>query len=395
MERVILHCDCNSFFASCETVLKPELKLVPMAVCGDPENRHGIILAKNELAKRYGIETAETVYAAKRKCPGLVLVRSHHQLYEEMSIKANNIYREYTDMVEPFGIDESWLDVTNSRMLFGSGKEIADTIRRRFREELGITCSVGVSFNKTIAKLASDYKKPDATTVILRANFEETVWKLPVSALLYVGKNATEALRRMYIFTIGDLAQSDRNVLIKRMGKSGGMLHDYANGIDPSPVRKIDEKQEQKSVSAGCTFRRDLVSEDDIKTGVLTVANELSARLRRHKVKCVNLGVTVKYFDFTSQSRQKQFDGGISSAKLIFDRAYELTLSSFSLTKPVRSITLSANKIVPENESFEQMSLFSDNTKDKYESLENALDSVRKKYGSHAVEVGSLMNKDI
>lgn len=395
MERVILHCDCNSFFASCETVLKPELKLVPMAVCGDPENRHGIILAKNELAKRYGIETAETVYAAKRKCPGLVLVRSHHQLYEEMSIKANNIYREYTDMVEPFGIDESWLDVTNSRMLFGSGKEIADTIRRRFREELGITCSVGVSFNKTIAKLASDYKKPDATTVILRANFEETVWKLPVSALLYVGKNATEALRRMYIFTIGDLAQSDRNVLIKRMGKSGGMLHDYANGIDPSPVRKIDEKQEQKSVSAGCTFRRDLVSKDDIKTGVLTVANELSARLRRHKVKCVNLGVTVKYFDFTSQSRQKQFDGGISSAKLIFDRAYELTLSSFSLTKPVRSITLSANKIVPENESFEQMSLFSDNTKDKYESLENALDSVRKKYGSHAVEVGSLMNKDI
>ena len=395
MERVILHCDCNSFFASCETVLKPELKLVPMAVCGDPENRHGIILAKNELAKRYGIETAETVYAAKRKCPGLVLVRSHHQLYEEMSIKANNIYREYTDMVEPFGIDESWLDVTNSRMLFGSGKEIADTIRRRFREELGITCSVGVSFNKTIAKLASDYKKPDATTVILRENFEETVWKLPVSALLYVGKNATEALRRMYIFTIGDLAQSDRNVLIKRMGKSGGMLHDYANGIDPSPVRKIDEKQEQKSVSAGCTFRRDLVSEDDIKTGVLTVANELSARLRRHKVKCVNLGVTVKYFDFTSQSRQKQFDGGISSAKLIFDRAYELTLSSFSLTKPVRSITLSANKIVPENESFEQMSLFSDNTKDKYESLESALDSVRKKYGSHAVEVGSLMNKDI
>ncbi len=395
MERVILHCDCNSFFASCETVLKPELKLVPMAVCGDPENRHGIILAKNELAKRYGIETAETVYAAKRKCPGLVLVRSHHQLYEEMSIKANNIYREYTDMVEPFGIDESWLDVTNSRMLFGSGKEIADTIRRRFREELGITCSVGVSFNKTIAKLASDYKKPDATTVILRANFEETVWKLPVSALLYVGKNATEALRRMYIFTIGDLAQSDRDMLIKRLGKSGGMLHDYANGIDPSPVRKIDEKQEQKSVSAGCTFRRDLVSEDDIKTGVLTVANELSARLRRHKVKCVNLGVTVKYFDFTSQSRQKQFDGGISSAKLIFDRAYELTLSSFSLTKPVRSITLSANKIVPENESFEQMSLFSDNTKDKYESLENALDSVRKKYGSHAVEVGSLMNKDI
>lgn len=395
MERVILHCDCNSFFASCETVLKPELKLVPMAVCGDPENRHGIILAKNELAKRYGIETAETVYAAKRKCPGLVLVRSHHQLYEEMSIKANNIYREYTDMIEPFGIDESWLDVTNSRMLFGSGKEIADTIRRRFREELGITCSVGVSFNKTIAKLASDYKKPDATTVILRANFEETVWKLPVSALLYVGKNATEALRRMYIFTIGDLAQSDRDMLIKRLGKSGGMLHDYANGIDPSPVRKIDEKQEQKSVSAGCTFRRDLVSEDDIKTGVLTVANELSARLRRHKVKCVNLGVTVKYFDFTSQSRQKQFDGGISSAKLIFDRAYELTLSSFSLTKPVRSITLSANKIVPENESFEQMSLFADNTKDKYESLENALDSVRKKYGSHAVEVGSLINKDI
>lgn len=201
----------------------------------------------------------------------------------------------------------------------------------------------------------------------------------------------------MYIFTIGDLAQSDRNMLIKRMGKSGGMLHDYANGIDPSPVAKTDERQEQKSVSAGRTFRRDLVSENDIKTGVLAVANELSVRLRRHNVRCVNLGVTVKYFDFTSQSRQKQFDSGISSAKLIFDRAYGLTRSSFDLDKPVRSITLSANKIVPENESFEQMSLFptENKTKEKYESLENALDSVRKKYGNEAVEVGSLMNKDI
>ena len=189
MDRTILHCDCNGFYASVECYFHPELKKVPMAVCGDPESRHGIILAKNELAKGYGVITAETVWQAKRKCPSLVLVPPRRKDYVAFSRRINAIYQEYTDLVEPFGIDESWLDVTASRRLFGDGKTIADTLRRRIREEVGVTISVGVSFNKVFAKLGSDYQKPDATTIIDRENFRQIVWPLPVEALLFVGKS--------------------------------------------------------------------------------------------------------------------------------------------------------------------------------------------------------------
>ena len=194
MDRVILHCDCNSFFASVETVLNPELCSGPMAVCGDPASRHGIILAKNEQAKRFGIKTAETNWQAQRKCPGLKLVRPHHDEYVKYSRLVNEIYRRYTDQVEPFGIDESWLDVTGSLHLFGTGAEIADRLRREVRQETGLTISVGVSFNKIFAKLGSDYKKPNATTVIDRQNWQQIIWPLPVSSLLYVGASVQKTL---------------------------------------------------------------------------------------------------------------------------------------------------------------------------------------------------------
>ncbi len=392
MERVILHCDCNSFYASCESVINPKLKEVPMAVCGDPKNRHGIILAKNELAKKYGIETTETVYSAMRKCPELCLVQPHHSLYEEFSRKCNAIYREYTDLTEPFGIDESWLDVTASRLLFGTGEKIANRIRQRFKDELGLTCSVGVSFNKSIAKLASDYKKPDATTVITRENFREKVWCLPVSALLFAGKKTVDKLRTMDIFTIGDLAQSDRNKIVKHLGKSGDILYCYANGTDNSPVTPSSEKGEQKSVSCASTFRRDLVSAEDIKKATNLLCNELSYRLRQSGAKCRNVTVTVKYFDFTSVSKRKTYADYTDIPKILYDRASEIIFSALSPKNPIRTLTVSASDLIFSRDGL-QLSMFEENT--KLSSLENTLDSIREKYGSASVKLASFLDSDL
>ncbi len=391
MDRVILHSDCNSFFASCECLLNPELKKVPMAVCGNPENRHGIILAKNELAKKYDIKTAETIYQAQRKCPDLVLVRSHHSFYEEISKKCNDIYKEYTDMVESFGIDESWLDVTASRKLFGSGKEIADTIRKRFKEEIGITCSVGVSFNKTIAKLASDYKKPDATTVIDRDNFKKFVWPMEVSALLYAGKSASQTLNKHNIYTIGDLAQSDRNTVIKHLGKLGGLLYDYANGIDDSPVESVYATHFPKSIGNGTTFDHDLSSYEEIKSGIMHLSDSLCERMKAQHVKCTMLSTQIKYSDFTVVSRQRQLDFSTNLMHDIWSICLELFYEIYN-KKPVRAITLTGGQLVPDTDSYMQFSLFDDGLRQKRENVENAIDEIRKKYGTQAVNVGAIIN---
>ena len=230
-DRVILHCDLNCFFASVELLSHPDLRDIPTAVCGDPASRHGIILAKNEPAKRLGIQTAETIWQAKKKCPGLVLLPPHHGLYREYSRRVNAIYEQYTDLVEPFGIDESWLDITGSMHLFGGDpKAIADALRRRLRQELGLTISVGVSFNKVFAKLGSDYKKPDATTVISRENWQDIVWPLPVGDLLFVGRAAGRVLHQYGVETIGQLAACSPQMLETLLGKLGLQLHGPPGG---------------------------------------------------------------------------------------------------------------------------------------------------------------------
>ena len=223
-DRVILHCDMNGFYAAVELLQRPDLKDRPMAVSGDPDSRHGIILAKNQLAKEYGVVTAETIWQAKKKCPQLVLVRPHMEKYRHYCGLINEIYQRFTDMVEPFSIDESWLDVTASQKLFGSGRQIADTIRRTVREELGMTLSAGVSFNKTFAKMGSEYKKPDATTEITRENFRELLWPLPAGELFGVGKATSEKLRQAGIFTIGDIAASKKPLLVSLFGKQGAVM---------------------------------------------------------------------------------------------------------------------------------------------------------------------------
>ena len=361
-DRIILHCDCNSFFASVETVLRPELAKVPMAVAGDPENRHGIILAKNELAKKYDIKTAETIWQAKRKCPDLVLVPPHHELYREYYEKNNAIYLEYTDLVEPFSIDESFLDVTHSLHLFHmTPKELADTLRRRIREENGITISVGVSFCKVFAKLGSDYKKPDATTVIGREDVSKIVYPLPVSALLFVGKRSQETLNRYSIRTCQDLANCDREFLVKILGKQGETLWQDINGLDEESVRSFYDRREAKSIGNSMTFPSDLRGEEELAAGIKILADSVATRLRNHGKKCCGIQVGIKDTKFHLKQRQRQLKTPTHLQRDIERIAMELIRENWDMGKPVRLLSVTAYDLVDEGEEpevVEQQSLF-------------------------------------
>ncbi len=398
MDRTILHCDCNGFYASVECVLNPEYKNVPMAVCGSSENRHGIILAKNELAKKFNIKTAETIWSAKKKCPDLVLAPPHRDVYLEYSKKINKIYADFTDMVEPFGIDESWLDVTASYKLFGDGKTIADELRRRIRETFGLTISVGVSFNKVFAKLGSDYKKPDATTVISRENYKDIVFPLPAEALLYVGSKAASKLNAIGIKTIGDLAKSDAKMLESIFGKTGVMLHEYANGEDNSPVKKYGETDEIKSVGHSITFKRDLVGESDIKTALTVLCDMVASRMRKNGVKGSTLQVGFKDTNLKMITRQKPFKNPTNLAHDMFECAMEIVKSSWNLKTPVRMLSVAVTSLVDEENAGFQMSLFDDEKNagnKKATDLETSIDKVREKFGKNSIKFGSSVNSDM
>lgn len=398
MDRTILHCDCNGFFASVECILHPEYRDVPMAVCGSPENRHGIILAKNERAKKYGVQTAETIWQAKRKCPELVLAPPHHAEYRKYSHIINQIYQRYTDLVEPFGIDESWLDVTGSRILFGDGKKIADELRETVRREVGLTISAGVSFNKVFAKLGSDYKKPDATTVVGRENWKTLLFPLPVNAMLFVGKSAAETLAKLGIRTIGELAESPRELIVSRLGKPGGELHDYANGLDDSPVRSIDDRQEVKSVGNGMTFKRDLAGWEDIRLGIAVLTDSVASRMRRQGVKCWTVQVTIRNPSFHTITRQKALPSPTHLARDLAKASLELMQSSWNPNAPIRMLTVTASSLVPEDAPGEQLSFFAgapEETREKQENLETALDSIRTKFGRRAVAFGGVLHNNI
>ena len=395
MARVILHCDCNSFYASVETVLNPAYKNVPMAVCGSEADRHGIVLAKNELAKQYKIATAETVYSAKKKCPHLVIAEPHHDEYIKFSKRVNEIYARYTDMVEPFGIDESWLDVTASQKLFGSGKDIAERIRKEVKEEIGITVSIGVSFNKVFAKLGSDYKKPDAITVISEQNFREIVFPLPVSDLLFVGKKTSSVLLGMGIRTIGELAKTSREMLTLRLGKVGEALFQYANGLDESPVER--EKDDAKSISNGFTFRHDLVGREECRIGIDCLSEEIAQRLRKNGQLCSTVAITIKDEYLRTIQRQKTINPPTDLAREISALAYNILIDEWSEEKPIRMITVSATGLIKADMSSTQISFFEDSfeQRQKDKNRENAMDKIRQKYGNESIVNGAVIDSDI
>ena len=397
-DPIILHCDCNGFYASVEQLSRPELKTVPMAVCGDPESRHGIILAKNELAKGFGVKTAETIREAKQKCPQLVLVPPHHGEYARWSKVVNAIYARYTEQVEPFGIDESWLDVTGSTTLFGDGKTIADRLRREVRQETGLTISVGVSFNKIFAKLGSDHKKPDATTVIFREDVPKIVWPKPVGELLYVGTSTQLILRSLGIRTIGQLAQADPQLLEVRLGKLGRQIWEYANGLEHSPVASIYDKRPVKSVGNGMTFRRDIAGESDVSLGIGALADEVATRLRKSGLQCRTVQLTIKDPNLRTITRQKGVERPTDLAREITACALELWRDNWPAEKPIRMLTVTAQNLVSPEESGEQLMLFDEenqNMRKKRAGLEQAMDAIRQKYGYGAIHAAGLLHNDL
>ncbi|HAT81945.1 DNA polymerase IV [uncultured Eubacterium sp.] len=399
MDRVILHCDMNSFYASIELLDHPEYRNVPMAVSGDPASRHGIILAKNEPAKKYGIRTAETVWQAKRKCPNLVLLPPHREKYREYHQRINAIFLDYTELVEPFSIDESWLDVTGSRKLFGSGKEIADTIRRRIRDELGLTLSAGVSFNKIFAKMGSEYRKPDATTVISRENYQAVLWPLPVSDFFFVGRATASRLSGIGIETIGDLAEAEESVLIRLLGKQGSKLRQAARGEDETPVRRYDEKRQAKSVGNGVTFPRDLTEEDDILAAITSLSDTVSARLRKAGLRAGGVKVDIKDPSLVTISRQMKLDDPTDRAADIIRAAMDLIRGTVAPGSPIRLLTVTAIHLEEKNAP-RQLNLFGALTSRAPETsgasgqaedrtMEYTMDEIRRKFGRDAIGFAS------
>ncbi|MCI2105220.1 MAG: DNA polymerase IV [Intestinimonas sp.] len=389
MDRTILHCDMNGFFASVELLRYPELRKVPVAVCGDPDSRHGIILAKNEPARHFGIQTAETIWQARRKCPELVLLPAHHEEYVRYSRLAAAVYERYTDLVEPFSIDESWLDVTGSLHLFGnSGRAIADRLRADIRNELGLTISVGVSFNKIFSKLGSDLKKPDATTVIDRMHFKEIVWPLPVMDLLFVGRASAKALTRYGVRTIGGLVHFGREPLVRLLGRQGGQLYDYAAGLECSPVDPLSAASPPKSVGNGMTFRRDLVGMDEIRAGVVPLADSVAMRLRRCGRRCTTIQVSIRAPDFRDICRQKRLEVPTCISTELAQAAMDLISAAWRPNAPIRALTVTAQNLVSAEDTSEQLDLFTASrapAREKRERLERTVDAIRHKFGTHSI----------
>ena len=382
MMRIILHSDLNNFYASCEMIRHPELRGKCLAVCGSIEDRHGVVLAKNDKAKALGIKTGMNLRDAYNLCPELVCVEADFEWYLFYSKRVREIYYKFTDMIEPFGIDEAWLDVTHSAN-FGSGKEIADKIREEVKI-LGLTASVGVSFNKVFAKLGSDLKKPDATTVISYENFKDIVWKLDCSELLMVGRKTAQKLKKYNINTIGDIANSDVEFLTKQLGVWGRYLHDFAWGRDDNAVKKFDETDEVKSIGNSMTSYRDLNTLDDAKIMFLVLCDSVSARVIDAKVgAATTLSISVRdenLFWFTRQTKLKK---PTVLAEDYYTTALELFKENYDFKLGVRSLGVSVGGFTNDGE---QLSLFEDNENyEKRLKLADTVNGIRKKFGSSSV----------
>lgn len=389
----VLHCDLNNFYASVEQALDPRLSGKFVAVSGNPATRSGIILAKNTAAKNMGVKTGEAIWQAKQKCPELVCVPPHFSYYTHFSKRVREIYERYTDRVEGFGLDECWLDVTHSK-IFGTPLEIAEKIRNEVKEKTGLTISVGVSFNKTFAKLGSDLKKPDATTVISRENFKQVVWPLPVSDMIMIGEHTRQKLNEMGVYTLGDLANANSSALKKRFGVVGERLKLCAKGEDCDPVREVGVEREIKSVGHGTTTLRDMTTYRDAETVIALLSEMVATRLRRYGFVCGVVHLDVRRNNLTHESKQTAVHE-TCVANDIFNTAARLLRNVWRAEAdlPLRSLTVSVSKLKTVSAGV-QMTLF-DERDEKQQQLEFSVDKIRKKFGFYAITKASYLNNDL
>ena len=391
--RVILHSDINACYAAIEHLHRPELNGKPLAVGGDPEARHGIVLTADYIAKKYGVKTGMALWQAKQVCPELNIVSPRMDLYLRFSRMAHEIYGEYTDLQEPYGVDESWLDVTASSSLKGDGYKIAKDISNRMKSELGITVSIGVSFNKIFAKLGSDYKKPDAITTMYEDEFKSKAWALPASDLLYVGRSTNQKLARFGIKTIGDLARTDEHLLMSQLGKMGGILWAFANGYDDSPVKMEHTHAPIKSIGNSTTTPRDLENDEDVKIVLYILAESVAARLRDNGFKCRVVEISVRDNELYSFTRQHKVDHATNITGEIATEAYRIFKENYNWRKPIRSVGVRGADLVNDN-YWEQMDLFSSvEQREKQMKLDDAVDTIRRRFGFYSVQRG-LMYRD-
>lgn len=386
VERGILHCDANCFYASVEMQRNPELRGKPVAVCGSQEERHGIVLTASYPAKRSGVKTGMAIWQAKQACPSLIVVPPDYPEYVRISGMLREIFNDYTGLVEPFGLDEAWLDVTASRELFGSPMEIAQEISERVKFELGITVSIGVANNKITAKLGSDYKKPDAITRIMPDNYREIVYPLPVEDLLYVGPATSAKLRRVGISTIGKLAECDEDFLHRRLGKMGLVLKTFAMGLDPTPVQRIDHVQAIKSVGNGSTAPRDLVNDDDVRIMLFLLSESVALRLRELAARCTVVEVYVRDNTLVSFTRQRKLREPTCSSAEIAETAFDLFKRNYHWDKPLRGVGVRGSGLVDVTNGV-QLSLYADARKrERWELIDGAMDELRRRYGYLSIQ---------
>lgn len=390
-EKTILHSDMNCFYASVEMMLDPSLRGKPVAVCGSTENRHGIVLAKSELAKKAGVKTGMVNWEARQLCPGLIMVKPQYDQYLKYSELARNIYQRYTDQVEPYGMDECWLDVTGSRGVCGDGMKIAERIRQEIKEELGLTVSIGVSYNKIFAKLGSDMKKPDAVTEISKDTFQEKVWPLPASDLLFVGRATTAKFSNYGIKTIGDIAATDPAFLKRLLGVNGLQLWKYAAGKDDTPVMHKDFVSPIKSVGHGITCVADLLDDEEVWKVMLELSQDIGHRLRLHKLKATGVQISIRSNDLGYRQFQAPLSLSTQSPMMIAKKAHSIFQANYRWSTPVRAVTVRAINLVPQGVP-EQIDLFTDMRRvEKAEKLDDCIEEIRRRFGKRAVFQACLL----
>ena len=385
MERVILHCDANAFYASVECLYTPSIRHSPVAVCGSVEERHGIVLTKNQIAKQFGVQTGEAIWQARQKCPDLICVPPDYALYIRFSQRMRRVYEEYSDRVESFGLDEAWIDLTTPGLTIRDGERIAHEIRLRVKRELGITVSVGVSFNKVFAKLGSDMKKPDAVTVISQDSFRDMVWPLPVGDLLFVGPATRRKLADMNVRTIGDLARFDAECLRSRLGKPGLMLNAYAAGLDRSPVMWADLRRAIQSVGNSATPPHDLETPADARCLYYLLAESVAARLRQEGLRARCVSISARNTELVTRSCQQMLPRATSLTGEIAQAAMRLFDGRFSDGFPYRSAGLSCSALTPDDAPAQLDFLGDEARRIKTERLESAIDGLRRRFGHQIV----------
>ncbi len=390
----ILHSDLNNFYASVEVMLDPSLKGHELVVGGSIENRSSIVLAKSTEAKARGVKTGETIWSAKKKCKNLIVVPPNYDMYIKYSRLVRDIYYDFTDFVEPFGIDECWLDVTASTALFGTAYDIATMISDRIKSELGLTVSIGVSYNKIFAKMGSNYKKPDAITIIDHKNFKEKLWKLDVSEMTGIGRKSSQKLYHHNIFTIGELATTDINIIHKILGKNGINFHQYANGIDSRKIQNCEENTPIKSLGNGFTLRKNLKTDAEVKSAFSKLALKISSRLRDGEMYAGTVEIKVKDANLSSVSFQKALNFPTQSAGVIRDEAYQLFKEKYSGQTDIRAVGITCSKLTNEKVNH-QINLFECEKKNrKLEQLDRTIYSINKKYGKNKVTYGNIIGAD-